>query len=138
MKKSSSAISSKSFRVACAAALIVLLTACAQTPPQQGLSDLSALPGEKALLAGIHAYQEAQYDKAEKSLNEALAAGFTVKKDAALANKYLAFIYCTSSRVDACKQAFRAARAADPSFALSRSEAGHPLWGPVFKEVNTQ
>ena len=29
----------------------------------------------------------------------------------------------------------RAARKADPQFALGKSEAGHPLWGPVYKRA---
>jgi hypothetical protein len=37
--------------------------------------------------------------------------------------------------VPECEAAFRAARAADPGFVLSRSEAGHPLWGPVYRRV---
>ena len=41
----------------------------------------------------------------------------------------------TSERLAECESAFRAARAADPAFALSRSEAGHPLWGPVYRRV---
>ena len=28
-----------------------------------------------------------------------------------------------------------AARTADPGFALTRPEAGHPLWGPVYRQV---
>jgi hypothetical protein len=111
------------------------LAGCAAPPAQVGLSDLSARPGEKALLAGIRAYEEAQYADAEKSLTEGLAAGFTVKKDASLAHKYLAFIYCTSARTEECKQAFLAARAADPSFSLTKKEVGHPQWGPVYKQV---
>ena len=27
---------------------------------------------------------------------------------------------------------YRAARVADPNFALSKAEAGHPVWGPVY------
>ena len=34
-----------------------------------------------------------------------------------------------------CEAAFRAARAADPAFALSRAEAGHPMWGPVYQRA---
>jgi len=34
-----------------------------------------------------------------------------------------------------CEVQFRAARAADAGFALSKSEAGHPLWGPVYQRV---
>ena len=33
--------------------------------------------------------------------------------------------------------AWCAARRADPAFTLSRSEAGHPLWGPVWQRVQT-
>jgi hypothetical protein len=116
-------------------ALSALLAGCAAPPAQVGLSDLSARPGEKALLSGIRAYEEAQYPEAEKSLAEALAVGFTVKKDASLAHKYLAFIFCTSKRTEECKQAFLAARAADPSFTLTKKEVGHPQWGPVYKQV---
>jgi Tfp pilus assembly protein PilF len=128
---------SKSFRNAFAGMLLMLLSACATQPPQPqiGLSDLLNRPGERALLSGIHLYEDAQYADAEKSLSDSLEKGFTVKKDAALAYKYLAFIYCTSSRIDACKKAFRAARVSDPSFMLSKSESGHPLWGPVYRQV---
>ena len=123
--------------VSTVSALIVgaLLTACAAPEVQVGLSDLSARPGEKALLSGIRAYEEAQYPEAEKSLTEALAAGFTVKKDASLAHKYLAFIYCTSARIDECKKSFLAARAADPGFSLNKQEVGHPQWGPIYKQA---
>lgn len=114
---------------------ITFLSGCATPQAQVGLSDLSARPGEKALLTGIRAYEEAQYAEAEKSLAEGLAAGFTVKKDASLAHKYLAFIYCTSERTDECKKSFLAARAADPSFSLTKKEVGHPQWGPVYKQV---
>ncbi len=137
-KKSRSPIDSSSFGFCSAIAAIslsALLAGCAAPPTQVGLSDLSARPGEKALLAGIRAYEEAQYTEAEKSLQEGLSAGFTVKKDASLAHKYLAFIYCTSERTEECKQAFLAARAADPSFSLTKKEVGHPQWGPVYKQV---
>ena len=64
-----------------------------------------------------------------------LAAGLVSAKDRAAAHKHLAFIYCTSERVPLCEDSFRAARAADPAFALSRSEAGHPMWGPVYRRL---
>ncbi|MGZ3236283.1 MAG: TssQ family T6SS-associated lipoprotein [Burkholderiaceae bacterium] len=132
------AIISKSIRLSFAGMLLVLLAACATQPtqpPQVGLSDLLNQPGEKALLNGIHLYEDAQYADAEKSFSSSLEKGFVVKKDAALAYKYLAFIYCTSSRIDACKKSFRAARASDPSFMLNKSESGHPQWGPVYRQV---
>jgi hypothetical protein len=72
---------------------------------------------------------------AEKHLQAALQAGLASPRDRAAAHKHLAFIFCTSNRSADCEAAFRAARAADPAFALSKSEAGHPVWGPVYQRV---
>jgi len=117
-------------------ALLLALAGCATTPaPSVGLSDVIERPAERALLTGMRAYDDAQYAQAERALNTALQSGLTSPKDRASAHKLLAFIYCTSSRISDCESAFRAARKADPSFALSRSEAGHPLWGPVYRKV---
>ena len=115
---------------------LVFLNACVQAPPAPpGLMDVAERPAEKALLAGIRGYEDAQYAESEKQLNAALKAGLASAKDRAAAHKHLAFIYCTSNRAAECESAFRAARQADPTFALSKSEAGHPLWGPVYKRT---
>lgn len=114
-----------------------LLAGCVAPPttPSPGLMDVAERPAEKALLAGIRAYEDAQYPQAEKLLTQALKDGLASPRDRAAAHKHLAFIYCTSDRVKACEDAFRAARAADPAFALSKSEAGHPQWGPVYQRM---
>lgn len=114
---------------------LAALAGCAPLPvasPVVGVTELAARPAEGALLAGLRAYDDAQYAEAERRLNQALQAGLASPKDQAAAHKHLAFIYCTSQRQARCEAAFRAARAADPTFDLSKSEAGHPLWGPVF------
>ena len=114
-------------------AILASLAGCAQPPV--GLVDVAERPGEKALLAGWRAYDDAQYPQAEVQLNAALTAGLASPRDRAAAHKYLAFIACTSERTAQCEAEFRRARAADPTFALSRSEAGHPVWGPVYKRI---
>ena len=117
--------------------LVSLLAACA-TPPAPapvGLLDVTSRPAEHALQSGLRAYDDAQYGEAEKQLNQSLQAGLVSPRDRSAAHKTLAFIYCTSNRVADCEAAFRAARKDDPSFALSKSEQGHPLWGPVYKRV---
>ena len=121
----------------CTATLLLALLAGCVVPPasQPGLMDVSERPAEKALLAGMRAYEDGQYPQAEQSLNQALTAGLASPKDRAAAHKYLAFIFCTSNRVPACEAQFRAARADDPAFALSKAEAGHPQWGPVYQRV---
>jgi Tfp pilus assembly protein PilF len=114
------------------ALMAVLLGGCA-TAPEVGLSDVLERPGERALLAGLRAYEDGQYADAERELNKALAAGLVSAKDRASAHKHLAFVYCTSQRLKPCEDEFRAAKAADPNFALTRAEAGHPLWGSIYR-----
>ena len=116
-------------------AAAALLSACAPSPeisPPRGLLDVTDQPAEKALLAGLRAYDDAQYAEAEKQLNTALLAGLVSPRDKAAAHKHLAFILCSSQRPVECEAMFVAARQADPGFELSRAEAGHPLWGPVY------
>jgi Tfp pilus assembly protein PilF len=119
----------------------VFLAACAQAPvvkpPEpMGLMDITERPAERALLSGLRAYDDGQYPEAERQLNDALRAGLVSAKDRAAAHKHLAFVYCTSRREALCEFSFRAARSAFPAFALTKSEAGHPLWGPVYKRLN--
>lgn len=122
-----------------------LLTACA-TPPVPapppppapvGLAELMERPAERALVDGIRLYDNGQYDAAETSLRHALDAGLASPRDRASAHKLIAFIACTSAREAQCEAAFRAAIAADPAFALSRAEAGHPMWGPVYQRLHS-
>ena len=104
-------------------------------PPPTGLAEVMERPAERALLDGIRAYDDGQYAQAEKALRSALAGGLQSTRDRATAHKLLAFITCTSERLADCQQQFRDARAADAAFALSRSETGHPLWGPVYRKT---
>jgi Tfp pilus assembly protein PilF len=129
-------------RTACRVSLLCLLLAlagCANKPvPAQapgGLAELMERPGERALVEAIRAYDDGQYAQAESALRKALSVGLASGRDRATANKLLAFITCSSQRLMECENAFRTARVADPGFALSRSEAGHPLWGPVYRRV---
>jgi Tfp pilus assembly protein PilF len=112
----------------------LLLGGCA-VAPQSGLSEVIQRPAERALLAGLRAYDDGQYADAERDLTQALRMGLVSAKDRAAAQKHLAFVYCTSQRLKLCEEAFRAARTADVEFVLSRAEAGHPQWGPVYKRV---
>lgn len=104
-------------------------------PPPPSVVELASQPAEQALLAGLRAYEEGQYKRAERSLGKALKAGLDAPQDRAAAHKTLAFVYCTSKRRKQCEAAFRAARDADAAFALSKAEAGHPIWGPVYRKL---
>lgn len=113
-----------------------LFSACAFSPPApKGALDVMDRPAEKALLTGLRAYDDARYVEAEKQLSFALKSGLVSARDVVAANKHLAFIYCTTNRIVDCEASFRSARRADPSFTLSKSETGHPLWGPVYRRT---
>jgi Tfp pilus assembly protein PilF len=118
-----------------AAALLAGCAAPPPAPPAIGLAEVMERPAERALLEGIRAYDDGQYAQAERALRKALADGLQSARDRSTAHKLLAFITCASERLADCKTQFREARAADAGFALSRSEAGHPVWGPVYKNL---
>ena len=123
------------------ALIISLLAGCAsqQGPTSSQRNEMPAervaAPGEAPLAQGIKLYQSARYAEAETQLKLALHQGLSIGRDLAQAHKYLAFIYCTSRREALCAASFKAARLADPAFALTKAEAGHPLWGPVFRKA---
>ncbi len=125
------------YALAFAPLLLALVSGCASQsiPAPVGLLDVVSRPAERALQSGLRAYDDAQYADAEKHLNQALQAGLVSARDKSAAHKTLAFVYCTSKRLLECEAEFRAAKQADPGFALSKSEQGHPLWGPVYKRV---
>ena len=115
-------------------AAVVVLSACAvpDDHPIVGVTDLTERPAERALIGALRAYDDADYPSVERQVDEALKRGLRSPRDLATAHKLRAFVYCTSNRISACEAEFRAARAADPAFALSHAEAGHPVWGPVY------
>jgi hypothetical protein len=118
------------------ASTVLWLAACAQAPSAPvGLLDVAARPAEKSLLAGLKAYDDAQYEPAERLFKEALVIGLASPRDRAEAHKRLAFIGCAAGRLDECETEFRRAREADRTFALDKSEAGHPVWGPIYRKL---
>jgi Tfp pilus assembly protein PilF len=122
--------------LATALALAAVLAGCAmpQSPKPVGVADLTERPAERALLGAMRAYDDADYPAVERQADEALRQGLQSPRDVAIAHKLRAFVYCTSNRLTACEAEFRAARKADPAFALTKAEAGHPVWGPVYQK----
>lgn len=122
-----------------AALLAVLALAGCQSGPFRNLqtefkSIFGGAKGEPALASGIRLYEEGKYAEASESLHGALYQGLS-GADRVRAHKHLAFINCVSNRPAACREEFRRALAIDPSLELSAAEAGHPIWGPIFRSV---
>jgi Tfp pilus assembly protein PilF len=115
---------------------IMILTSCAlRAGKDQPLERQSQSAGEKLLSQGIDSYEGGEYERGAKNLQDALSAGLTRKIDSAKAHKYLAFIACGSDNLPRCRDEFRKAFENDPRFTLDAAEAGHPVWGPVYRGV---
>ena len=132
-------------RIVLAASLLVL-AACEQLQQRTGPSPAAPQITEQSLkeraaeqlAAGVKQYDAGEYDNAVKSLNSALEHGMLSKAEQARARKYLAFSHCVSQRELLCRDEFRKAFEIYPDFALSSAEDGHPIWGPVYRNVRAQ
>ena len=87
---------------------------------------------------GVKSYEDGDYKSATRQLQSALSLGLPAFPDQAIAHKYLAFIACASGRQRPCRDEFRKAFEADSNFNLTPAEAGHPVWGPVFRSVKAE
>lgn len=82
----------------------------------------------------LQQYEAGDYEQSAKNFQGAIKEGLG-DKERASAHKHLAFMHCAASRERQCRDEFRRALAADPSLELDAAEAGHPVWGPVFRSV---
>lgn len=129
--------------------LVLLVAACGEMP-RIGTSESSkpAAPqitedmlrdrAKEQLAAGVKFYEAGEFDSAQKNLNASLEHGLLAKSDQARARKLLAFIHCVLGREAQCRDEFRKAFEIYPEFALTPAEDGHPIWGPVYRNVRTQ
>lgn len=115
-----------------------LLSACAV--PREPIAPAPAREPPAAVLAleqGVSTYENGRYEVAALWLDEALRLGLEAD-GAKRAHKLRAFIDCIAARMDECKRHFREIMRLDPDFELVRAEAGHPMWGPAFREVRAE
>ena len=113
------------------AGFVALLSACASQPLRE-LLQLSK--GAGALSTGLREYEDGDYAEAARNLQGAIDLGLT-DGERANAHKHLAFIHCAAGRERPCRDEFRRALSADPTLELEPAEAGHPVWGPIFRAV---
>jgi len=113
-------------------AVAVVLAACQSKIVQE--FPLTKFKAENMLDQGIRAYDDGDYKVAMRNIQGALDAGLTTHSQAR-AHKYLAFIQCSSGQQVQCREEFRKALEIEPDLELKTSEAGNPIWGPVFRSV---
>lgn len=103
-----------------------------ETPADQGLTEV-----ERRFSAGLEQYNEGQYANAIRIFREPVFdRAWPELKVRAL--KYLAFSYCVSNNLEACRSTFTRLLAVSPDFVLSAAERGHPIWGPAFQQAKTK
>jgi hypothetical protein len=78
--------------------------------------------GQKQLGMGLTAFDEGQLAAASERIKRALRAGLDVPLELAVANKYLALIYCTNRSLALCKKHFEEAIAASPEITFDSTE----------------
>ncbi len=92
---------------------------------------------QQKLDIGIREYQEGNYLTSMEAFKNVLETNVADKSAKINAYKYLAFIQCISSQEVLCKDYFSKVLELDPYFELTSAEAGHPIWGPVFRSVKS-
>ena len=128
-------------------ACLLLASACAEL--QQALNKpapvipqiTEATLRERAreqLAQGIKLYESGDFENALKNLTSSLDHGLLAKPEQSNARKYLAFVHCVSNREAQCRDEFRKAFEINADFSLTPAEDGHPIWGPVYRNVRTQ
>lgn len=120
-------------------ALVALVGGCSSGPARDiGLDKLAPRKAEQELASGLKSYENGQYQQAMKHIQTALNSDLTFKSDRITAHKYLAFIHCVSERKKQCRGAFKDALEINPDMELTPGEAGHPIWGPIFRDAQAE
>jgi Tfp pilus assembly protein PilF len=114
-----------------ALAVTVALVGCA-SPFWQGLGG----KGDAMLASGLRQYEEGNYAESARMLQGALDQGLR-DSDRVTAYKHLAFVNCAEGRERQCREHFIRALTLDPRMELAPAEAGHPVWGPVYRAVKS-
>lgn len=109
----------------------LFLLACASL---KSTKEVAHSRGASTLSAGISGYEEGKYPDAAKTLQSALDQGLDTPEQVT-AHKYLAFIQCIAGKERLCHDEFKKALELNPAMELDPAEAGHPIWGPVFKST---
>jgi Tfp pilus assembly protein PilF len=116
------------------AAWSIALAGCSTEQMRKVQEFFEPTKAQQTLNAGLKQYEEGQYAESLKNLQSAIQQGLG-ERDKVNAHKHVAFIHCASNRERQCRDEFRRALAVDPAMDLAPEEAGHPVWGPIFRSV---
>lgn len=89
---------------------------------------------ERRFAEGLNQYNDGNYAAAIRIFREPVFSRSWPELQVR-ALKYLAFSYCVTNNVSACRRTFVQLFKVNPDFELSDAESGHPIWGPAFKQA---
>ena len=90
-------------------------------------------PSKQLLEKGTVSYEQGNYGLALVRLQGVIDLSTATTDEKIQAYKLTAFIHCISGREKMCGDSFKKAIQLDSRFDLKPAEAGHPVWGPVFR-----
>lgn len=126
--------------------LLLAVAGCAlfATPPAPkavpAVDPTSQPRAERALAnlsEGLKRYEAGNFDEAKTSFLLAVDSGILSTAQQLDARKHMAFIYALQNRDSSAREEFEKAFAIDAKFELTPAEAGHPRWGPIYRQVKT-
>lgn len=117
--------------------LALALGGCSSTSSRPTAEELAKRQrtehAQKNLAEGQRFYADGAYKDAVQHLTVALDSGALPLADQLIAHKHMAFIHCITNNIPLCREEFNKAVALSDEFDLLPAEAGHPIWGPVFR-----
>lgn len=136
---------SSSIRIFAAVVLLSIVAGCA-APPQQPSGPTPEEIAKKQKLDramtnlgdGLKKYDSGNYEEAMSNFLLALDTGQLPVNEQLNARKHMAFVHCLSGREANCKEEFEKVITLDAKFELSPAEAGHPIWGPIYRVTRTE
>ncbi|WP_180735456.1 TssQ family T6SS-associated lipoprotein [Paraburkholderia sp. PGU19] len=111
--------------------LFAALAGCSTLSPQQRAASETVENARSAYASG-------EYSRTIQLLSHASEIDQASRPIQIEAHKLMAFSYCVTNRVSACRAEFKKILNIDPNFELSAAERGHPIWGPAFEAARRQ
>jgi hypothetical protein len=105
------------------------------TLPSNSATNTLQTHGQIALSGGVEMYKNSQYTQAISKLQQAVDLSNGDNSTQISAYKYMSFSLCVTGKRTLCLQTFDKLLRLEPSFSLSPAEAGHPIWGAVFRQA---
>ena len=132
-------------RFSAAAVLLAMVAGCAAPPQKPSGPTAEEIAKQQRvdramanLNDGLKKYDGGSYDEAMKNFLLALDSGLLPIAEQLNARKHMAFVHCLSGREANCKEEFEKVFALEAKFELSPAEAGHPIWGPIYRVTRTE